>query len=122
AWPKAANRAGWSITHFTTITCVNCLRFPWNTFWSSLDERRSLGLADQQTQESVRVEYRLTGLTCADCAVRFERRVQNSEGVVDAKVNFGASKITIYGKRLSPEEINRLGAFDNIRVVLQDVE
>ena len=77
---------------------------------------------DQQTQESARVEYRLTGLTCADCAARFERMVQNTDGVVDAKVNFGASKITIYGKRLSPEEINRLGAFDNIQVVRQDKE
>lgn len=43
-------------------------------------------------------------------------------GVVDARVNFGASKITIVGKRLSPAEINRLGAFDDIRVVREDEE
>ncbi|GAA5343895.1 heavy metal translocating P-type ATPase [Planifilum fimeticola] len=41
-------------------------------------------------------------------------------GVVDARVNFGASKITIVGKRLSPAEINRLGAFDDIRVARED--
>ena len=38
----------------------------------------------------------------------------------DARVNFGASKITIVGKRLSPAEIDRLGAFDDIRVAQGD--
>ncbi len=43
-------------------------------------------------------------------------------GVKDARVNFGASKITIVGKRLSPAEIDRLGAFDDIRVAQGDVD
>jgi len=46
--------------------------------------------------------------------------VKKVPGVVDARVNFGASKITIVGKRLSPAEINRLGAFDDIRVARED--
>ncbi|SDC37318.1 Cd2+/Zn2+-exporting ATPase [Melghirimyces thermohalophilus] len=36
--------------------------------------------------------------------------------MADARLNFGASKVTIVGKKLSTEKINRLGAFDDIQV------
>ncbi|MGF7088006.1 Cd2+/Zn2+-exporting ATPase [Kroppenstedtia sanguinis] len=67
-------------------------------------------------QSEVAVVYRLTGLTCADCAAKFEQEVKKAPGVSDARVNFGASKLTIWGEELSREHVNRLGAFDGIRV------
>lgn len=71
---------------------------------------------EQAIHPEVKVVYRLTGLTCADCAAKFEREVKKAPGVIDARVNFGASKLTIRGKALPPEQINQLGAFDGIRV------
>lgn len=63
-----------------------------------------------------RTVYRLAGLTCADCAARFERKLKEYPGVIDATVNFGAAKVTITGTPPPVEVINELGAFDNIRV------
>lgn len=67
----------------------------------------------KSTQEHV---YRLANLTCADCAAKFEEKVKQAAGVVDARVNFAASKLTVVGRRLSVEEVEKLGAFDNIKV------
>lgn len=67
-------------------------------------------------------EYRLTGLTCADCAAKLERMIRALPGVIDARLNFGASKVTVVGRELSSEQINRLGAFDGIRVLEADQE
>lgn len=77
---------------------------------------------EQAIHSEAEIVYRLTGLTCADCAAKFEREVKKTPGVVDARVNFGASKLTIRGEELSREQINRLGAFDGIRVEEDPVE
>ena len=60
--------------------------------------------------------YRLTGLSCASCAVTFEKNVRNLNGVSEAKVNFGASKITITGAA-TVADIEKAGAFDGIKIV-----
>src|SRR5699024_9452915 len=60
-------------------------------------------------------EFRLQGLSCTDCAAQFEQNVKELENVRDAKLNFGASKITVMGD-ITVEQIDKAGAFDNIRV------
>lgn len=60
-------------------------------------------------------QYRLTNLSCANCAAKFERNVNELPNVEKAEVNFGASKITVYGQA-SVEEIDQAGAFDGIKV------
>ncbi len=60
-------------------------------------------------------QYRLENLSCANCAAKFERNVKNIESVTDAEVNFGASKITVYG-HVTKEQIEQAGAFDGIKV------
>ncbi|WP_309866909.1 heavy metal translocating P-type ATPase [Desmospora profundinema] len=64
--------------------------------------------------------YRLTGLTCADCAAKLERMIGDVPGVEDVRLNFGASKVTVVGKELSVQQLNRLGAFDGIRVMEEE--
>ncbi|WP_339146887.1 MULTISPECIES: heavy metal translocating P-type ATPase [unclassified Sutcliffiella] len=59
--------------------------------------------------------YRIQGLTCANCAQKFENNVKKISGVTDAKVNFGASKVSVSGAA-SISDIEKAGAFDNIKV------
>jgi Zn2+/Cd2+-exporting ATPase len=59
--------------------------------------------------------YRVRGFTCANCAKTFETNVKNLQGVKDAEVNFGASKITVYGEA-SIQELEKAGAFENLKI------
>lgn len=59
--------------------------------------------------------YRVNGFTCANCAATFEKNVKNLEGVHNAQVNFGASKITVYGET-SIQDLEKAGAFENLKV------
>ncbi|MEK5400140.1 heavy metal translocating P-type ATPase [Paenibacillus sp. FSL K6-2859] len=59
--------------------------------------------------------YRVEGFTCANCAGKFEKNVMELPGVQDAKVNFGASKISVYGEA-TIEELEKAGAFENLKV------
>ncbi|MFD1389133.1 heavy metal translocating P-type ATPase [Oceanobacillus oncorhynchi subsp. oncorhynchi] len=71
-----------------------------------------------QAQPEVNQEknvYQVQGFSCANCAGKFERNVKELPGVQDAKVNFGASKISVYGET-SIEELEKAGAFENLKV------
>ena len=41
--------------------------------------------------------YRVQGFSCSNCANTFENNVKALQGVEDANVNFGASKIYVQG-------------------------
>jgi Cd2+/Zn2+-exporting ATPase len=59
--------------------------------------------------------YRVQGFTCANCAAIFERNVKQLEGVEDAKVNFGASKLIVKGNA-TIAELEKAGAFENLKI------
>ncbi|OIJ19435.1 cadmium transporter [Anaerobacillus alkalidiazotrophicus] len=59
--------------------------------------------------------YRVQGFTCASCAKKFETNVKYLDGVIDAKVNFGASKLVVQGAT-TIEELEKAGAFDNLKI------
>nr|WP_312755442.1 heavy metal translocating P-type ATPase [Bacillus mobilis] len=59
--------------------------------------------------------FRVNGFSCANCASKFERNVKELPGVQDAKVNFGASKISVTGEA-TVEELEKAGAFENLKV------
>ncbi|HEO7928470.1 TPA: heavy-metal-associated domain-containing protein, partial [Streptococcus agalactiae] len=42
--------------------------------------------------------YRIEGLSCTNCAGKFEKNVKQLPGVTSATVNFGASKISVEGQ------------------------
>lgn len=59
--------------------------------------------------------FRVQGFSCANCAATFEKNVTNLPQIKEAKVNFGASKITVYGEA-SIEELEKAGAFENLKI------
>ncbi|MGM0923052.1 MAG: heavy metal translocating P-type ATPase [Bacillota bacterium] len=69
--------------------------------------------AEQSAEKNV---YRVKGFTCAGCAGKFERNVKELDGVTDAKVNFGAAKLTVIGKA-SIDDIEKAGAFEQLKIL-----
>lgn len=69
------------------------------------------------SKETSSKTYRVEGLSCTNCAAKFEKNVKSIEGVTDAKVNFGAGKIEVEGTS-SIQEIKSAGAFENL--IIQD--
>jgi len=65
--------------------------------------------------------FNVQGFTCANCAGKFENNVKQIPGVRDAKVNFGASKIAVYGNA-TIEELEKAGAFENLKVTPEKAE
>ena len=65
--------------------------------------------------EADKTVYRVQGFSCANCAGKFEGNVQKLPDVTDAKVNFGASKISVYGTA-TIDELEQAGAFENLKV------
>src|SRR5690625_7504167 len=62
-----------------------------------------------------KIVFRFAGGTCANCAGKIENNVKQLSGVEDATVNFGASKISVYG-HATIEELEKAGAFENLKV------
>ncbi|AXF55441.1 heavy metal translocating P-type ATPase [Salicibibacter kimchii] len=73
--------------------------------------KRSI-VADHHIEKN---DYRVQGFSCANCADTFEKNVQRLDGVTDAKVNFPASKITVYGST-TKEQLEKAGSFENLKV------
>ncbi|RCW74857.1 heavy metal translocating P-type ATPase [Saliterribacillus persicus] len=63
----------------------------------------------------VKQTYRLQGLSCTNCAAKFEKNIQQIDGVTAVDLNFGASKVTVHGEA-TIEELEKAGAFDKIKV------
>lgn len=63
--------------------------------------------------------YRLQGLSCANCAAKFEKNIREIDSVQDVELNFGASKITVQGEA-SIEQLEKAGAFDGIKVYTEN--
>ena len=59
--------------------------------------------------------YRIEGLSCSNCAAKFEKNVAQIPKVTNAKVNFGAGKLLIEGEA-TIAEIEAAGAFENLLV------
>lgn len=68
-----------------------------------------------ETDNNEKKVYRVQGFTCTNCAGKFENNVKNLPGVTDAQVNFGASKITVFGQT-TVNELEKAGAFENLKV------
>ncbi|MEF3302801.1 heavy metal translocating P-type ATPase [Paenibacillus sp. GYB003] len=68
-----------------------------------------------QHQADDKQVFRVQGFTCTNCAGIFEKNVKNLPGVKDAQVNFGASKITVFG-HTTVADLEKAGAFESLKV------
>ncbi|MDT2990824.1 heavy metal translocating P-type ATPase [Enterococcus casseliflavus] len=59
--------------------------------------------------------FRVEGLSCTNCAAKFEKNVSQLPKVKNANVNFGAGKLSIEGEA-SIEELQSAGAFENLKI------
>ena len=66
-------------------------------------------------EKAAKQEYRLENLSCASCAMKFEKNIKSLPNVQEAVVNFGASKVAVIGNA-TVEDIEKAGAFDGIKV------
>lgn len=78
-------------------------------------------MSEAKALDSEKNVYRVQGFTCANCAGKFENNVKKLPGVQDAQVNFGASKIAVYGNA-TIEELEKAGAFENLKVAPEKTE
>src|SRR5699024_4691810 len=65
--------------------------------------------------------FHLEGLSCMNCAAKFEKNIESIQTVKDVKVNFGAAKVTVKGD-ITIEEIEQAGSFDGIKVASVEKE
>lgn len=63
-----------------------------------------------------KTEYRLQNLSCASCAAKFEKNIQELPTVQEVQLNFGASKLAVVGD-VALEDLEAAGAFDGIKVI-----
>ncbi|WP_234447652.1 heavy metal translocating P-type ATPase [Viridibacillus soli] len=77
---------------------------------------RKKGTALKKTEQQ---EYRLQNLSCANCARKFEKNIQDIPTVDGVQLNFGAAKLTVVGEA-SLEQLEEAGAFDGIKVKRAD--
>ncbi|WP_047980492.1 heavy metal translocating P-type ATPase [Ornithinibacillus contaminans] len=59
--------------------------------------------------------YRLQGLSCTNCAAKFEKNIRTIATVEDVQLNFGAAKLTVQGA-VTIDQLEEAGAFDGIKV------
>ena len=88
--------------------------FQWKAGWNKLAHPM------ENNQLVEKKMYRVEGFSCANCAGKFEQNVKRLPGVYDAKVNFGASKITVYGEA-TIAELEEAGAFENLKIYPEEV-
>lgn len=59
--------------------------------------------------------FRLQGLSCTNCAAKFERNIELIESVEEVSLNFGAAKLSVTGD-VTVDQLEAAGAFDGIQV------
>ncbi|WP_050616424.1 heavy metal translocating P-type ATPase [Bacillus testis] len=73
-------------------------------------------MSEAKIREKENQVFRVQGFSCAGCAKRFEQNVQQLDGVEEAKVNFGASKLTVVG-HVDLQELEKAGSFEKLQIV-----
>ncbi|ADI27741.1 heavy metal translocating P-type ATPase [Geobacillus sp. C56-T3] len=73
-------------------------------------------MGNEQTLDRLEAKtYHVQGLTCTNCAAKFEQNVKSLPGVKEAKVNFGAAKLTVWGEA-TIDELEQAGAFEQLTI------
>ncbi len=57
--------------------------------------------------------YKINGLDCANCAAKFERKLEKVKGVDEVNVDFISSKLIVDARLISDDMINKFNKIAN---------
>tara|TARA_R110001606_G_scaffold59207_2_gene141035 strand:- start:1217 stop:3475 length:2259 start_codon:yes stop_codon:yes gene_type:complete len=61
---------------------------------------------EKNHKQGIKESFPVTGMTCASCASSVESVLKQTDGVIDARVNFASSTVLVeYDKKLSPNQL-----------------
>ncbi len=60
-----------------------------------LDAVKAAGYQAELDSQAKTTVFRVSGMDCADCAAKLEKKLQALPGVTEAQINFGAGKLTV---------------------------
>ncbi|OAT81062.1 heavy metal translocating P-type ATPase [Desulfotomaculum copahuensis] len=72
---------------------------------------RDLGY-DARSEDGGKIQFKVGGMTCANCALTIEKRLRAAPGVKNAAVNFASETVSV---EFNPAVINRKGIFELVR-------
>lgn len=67
---------------------------------------------DEEVREEVKKQFKVSGMTCANCALTIEKKLKSTPGVRLASVNFANETVTV---EYDPQTINLIGIFDQVK-------
>ncbi|MDN5361421.1 MAG: P-type Cu+ transporter [Moorella sp. (in: firmicutes)] len=73
---------------------------------------KDLGYALREEGESGKLQFKVGGMSCANCALTIEKRLQQTPGVTSAAVNFAAETVTVI---YNPRQVDRETIFAVVR-------
>lgn len=73
---------------------------------------KDLGYGAQTEAEDGKQQFKVSGMTCANCALTIEKKLKKTPGVQGASVNFATETVTV---DFDPSEINLEGIFEQVK-------
>jgi P-type Cu+ transporter len=77
-----------------------------------LTKIKDLGYGAQAEGEDGKEQFKVSGMTCANCALTIEKKLKKTEGVQNVSVNFATETVTV---NYDPSVINLEGIFEEVK-------
>jgi len=79
---------------------------------SAAPEDKEIGSADEAVTDEQKQQFKISGMTCANCALAIEKKLKGTPGVQHAAVNFANETVTV---EFDPKATNMRKIFEQVR-------